>query len=53
MQAFNPAYRFSFGATDAGDAGAVAGEVSGVDLIHSFRAYLFLRGADAAGGFDA
>lgn len=48
VEALYAAYRLSSGASDAGDPGAVAGEVFGVDLIDLLRPNLFLRRADAA-----
>ncbi len=46
------AFHATTGAADAGDLDAVASEVLGVDLVHRFRADLFLSCADAARGFD-
>ena len=48
MEAFDAAPRL----TDAGDPGAVAGEMPRVDLVHRFCANLFLSCADAACTFD-
>jgi hypothetical protein len=41
------------GSADAGDPDTVTGEVLAVGHVHLFGADLFLRGADAALGFDA
>ncbi len=49
MEAFDAAT----GVTDASDTGAIAGEVTGMDLVHHFYANLFLSCADATCGFDA
>ncbi len=46
------AFHATTGAADAGDPDTVASEVLGVDLVHRFRADLFLSCAYAARGFD-